>query len=116
MRPMAPSSSPSRRRHILLRKVGGPMCSPQAPPTPDYKGAAQEQGQANLDAARATGKLNNPNVISPYGTQTVSYDGDQPTITQAFSPDQQALYDQSNQTKLKLSELGGQGADALQGV
>lgn len=92
------------------------MCSPVPPPIPEYKEAAQEQGIANLEAARTTGKLNNPNVISSYGTQTVSYEGDQPTITQTFSPDQQALYNQSNQTKLKLSELSGQGADALQGV
>ena len=33
------------------------MCSPAPPPTPNYSEAAQEQGQANLDAARATGKL-----------------------------------------------------------
>ncbi len=92
------------------------MCSPASPPTPDFKGAAQEQGAANVEAARAQGKLNNPNVYSPYGAQTVSYDGDQPTITQAFSPDQQAIYAQSNDTKLKLSQLSGQGADALQGV
>ena len=93
-----------------------PMYSPASPPAPDYKGAAQEQAAANIDAARAQGKLNNPNVISPYGTQTVSYDGDQPTITQAFSPSQQAIYDQSNATKLQLSQLSGQGAQALQGV
>src|SRR5688500_4497141 len=92
------------------------MCAPSPPPTPDYRGAAAEQGAANVDAARAQGKLNNPNVISPYGTQTVSYQGDQPTITQAFSPDQQRIYDQSNATKLQLSQLSGQGAEALQGV
>ncbi len=92
------------------------MCSPAPPATPDFKGAAQEQGTANVEAARAQGKLNNPNVISPYGTQTVSYEGDQPTITQAFSAPQQAIYDQSNDTKLKLSQLSGQGAEALQGV
>lgn len=92
------------------------MCSPQAPPTPDYAGAAQAQGAANVDAARAQGKLNNPNVYSPYGSQTVSYDGDQPTLRQTFSPSQQAIFDQSNDTKLQLSQLSGQGADALQGV
>jgi hypothetical protein len=92
------------------------MCAPSPPPTPDYRGAAAEQGAANVDAARAQGKLNNPNVYSPYGSQTVSYDGDQPTITQTFSPQQQAVFDQSNQTKLKLSQLSGQGAEALQGV
>jgi hypothetical protein len=54
------------------------MCAPDAPPAPDYVGAANAQGQANVDAARATAKLNNPNVITPYGSQTVTY-GHQPT-------------------------------------
>lgn len=40
-----------------------------APATPDYAAAAKEQGKANLDAQ----KVNNPNVITPYGTQTVTY-------------------------------------------
>lgn len=47
----------------------------KAPKAPDYAAAAKEQGQANLDAARATAKLNNPNIINPYGTQTVTYGG-----------------------------------------
>ena len=116
MRSMPELSKPSRRRHTLIRKVGARMCSPSPPATPDFKGAAQEQGTANIEAARAQGKLNNPNVYSPYGSQTVSYDGDQPTITQSFSPEQQAIYDQGNATKLQLSQLSGQGAQALQGV
>lgn len=47
-----------------------------APDTPDYAAAAQAQGVANLEAARATAKLNNPNIINPYGTQTVTYGGE----------------------------------------
>lgn len=50
-------------------------CAPSPPPTPDYAGAAQKQGQANIDAAITSGKINNPNVISPYGTQTVTWGG-----------------------------------------
>lgn len=48
-------------------------CAPSPPPAPDYAGAAREQGQANIDATRTQGKFNNPNVINPYGQQTVSY-------------------------------------------
>jgi len=48
----------------------------KAPKAPDYAAAAQAQGQANLEAARATAKLNNPNIINPYGTQTVTYGGE----------------------------------------
>lgn len=50
-------------------------CAPSPPPAPDYAGAARAQGAANVDAARTTGKLNNPTVLSPYGTQTVTYGG-----------------------------------------
>lgn len=46
------------------------------PDTPDYAAAAVAQGKASLEAARATAKLNNPNIINPYGTQTVTYGGE----------------------------------------
>jgi hypothetical protein len=143
------------------------MCAPSPPATPDFSKSAQDQFSANVDAARAQGRINNPNVVSPYGNQTVTWGGpvaetqsnfdsdaylkanpdvgkagmdawthysnygkndgrgftaiqgavgDQPTLTQTFSPQQQALFDQSNATKLQLSKLGGQGAEALQGV
>jgi len=59
------------------------MCAPSPPPAPDYAGAAQAQGQANIDAAKIQGKINNPNVISPLGTQTVTYGGG--TNTNAYN-------------------------------
>lgn len=43
------------------------------PPVPDYKAAAKEQGQQNLQAAETSSRLSNPNIITPYGTQTVTY-------------------------------------------
>lgn len=95
------------------------MCSPSPPPAPDYAGAATAQGIANKEAAVASSRLNNPNVINPYGTQTWQEGAtadDRPTLTQTFSPEQQALYDQSMQTKGLLGELGTQGATALKGV
>lgn len=95
------------------------MCSPSPPPPPDYAGAAQAQGAANKETAIASSRLNNPNVVNPYGTQTwqegASPD-DRPTLTQTFSPEQQALYEQSLQTKGLLGGLGTQGATALQGI
>lgn len=96
------------------------MCAPSPPATPDYAGAATAQGQANIDAARATAKLSNPNVTNPYGTQTVTYgvngDPDQAQVNQTFSPEQKALYDKSVQTKGLLGDLGITGATALQDV
>lgn len=82
------------------------MGSSKAPPAPDYVGAAQAQGAANVDAARATGKMNNPNVINPYGTQTVSWNGDIPTIKQTLSPDQASLLAKETAGKLALGDAG----------
>jgi hypothetical protein len=92
------------------------MCAPSPPAAPDYAGAAQQQGAANIEAAKVQGKINNPNVYSPYGTQVVTWAGDQPTLNQQFSPEQQAIFDASNKNKLGLNELAGQGTDALKGV
>ena len=47
--------------------------SPAPPPAPDYAAAAQQQGIANLEAARLTARLSNPNVITPLGGQRVTY-------------------------------------------
>jgi hypothetical protein len=95
------------------------MCAPSPPPPPDYAAAATAQGAANKEAAVASANLNNPNVVNPYGTQTYTpgaTETSRPTLTQTFSPEQQALFDKSNQTKGLLGDLGIQGATALQGV
>ena len=89
------------------------MGKPSAPRPPDYAAAAREQGEANVEAARATAQLNNPNVFSPYGTQTVTYQGDIPTVTQTFSPEQQALYERNNRVQQMLADLGIEGAGVL---
>lgn len=91
------------------------MCY-DAPDPPDYSAAATAQGAANVESAVAGSRLNNPNVINPYGSQTwVEGDTDtsRPTMVQEFSPEQQGLYDQSVQTKSLLGGLGIQGATAL---
>jgi hypothetical protein len=41
------------------------MGKPSAPPAPDYAGAAQAQGNANLEAGQQQNTLNNPNVNAP---------------------------------------------------
>jgi hypothetical protein len=55
--------------------------SPSPPPTPDYVGAAKEQGRQNLTAAQQGAVLSNPNMYTPFGTQTVSYS--EPTFDEA---------------------------------
>ena len=55
--------------------------SVSTPPVPDYMAAAKEQGQQNLQAAQAGSRLSNPNMITPFGTQTVTYGA--PTFDEA---------------------------------
>lgn len=54
------------------------MSKPKAPPAPDYAGAAVAQGAANLDSARATSKLSNPEWDNAEGSRRIQYgiDGD----------------------------------------
>src|SRR5690348_15414573 len=55
---------------------------PSPAPAPDYVGAATAQGAANEATARVQGRLNNPNIINPFGTQTVQF-GTNPTFDEA---------------------------------
>lgn len=87
-----------------------------APETPDYVGAAQQQGAANIDAARATAKLSNPNVYGPTGSQLITYNGDIPTVNQTLSPGEQGVYDKNLTARTNLGDLSIQGSDALKGV
>ncbi len=50
--------------------------SPSAPAPPDYVGAATAQGAANEATARVQGRLNNPNITNPFGTQSVKFGTD----------------------------------------
>lgn len=98
------------------RKLGGGWLafksSPSPPATPDYVGAAQAQGAANLQTAVATGQLSNPNVNTPYGSQSVSYSPDPttgnpiPTINQTLAPAQQSLLDSQNSLSQQLANIG----------
>jgi len=55
--------------------------SASAPPTPDYVGAAKQQGIDNLTAARQSNIMSNPNMYTPFGNQTVTYSN--PTFDQS---------------------------------
>ena len=90
--------------------------SPSPPPAPDYKGAAVEQGAANLESARATAKLSNPNTYTPYGTQLVSYEGDIPTVRQTLTPTAQKTLEAQQGVQYSLANLGQQGANTASNV
>ena len=87
-----------------------------APPTPDYAGAAVAQGAANTEAARATAKLSNPNMYTPYGTSLVSYEGDVPTVRQTLTPTAQKTLEAQQAVDLSLSNLAQKGTGIASNV
>lgn len=109
-----------------LAKLGGGWIafkdSPSPPPQPDYTGAAVAQGAANKDAAIASAQLSNPNIISPYGNQTVSYANDPltgnpiPTVNQTLTPTAQQTLDRQQQVQLGLAGVGQQGVNNVSNV
>jgi hypothetical protein len=90
--------------------------APPPPATPDYAGAAAAQGVANVEAARVGSKLSNPNMYTPYGTQLVSYEGDQPTITQTLTPQAQKTLEEQQNTQYQLASLSSKGAGLASNV
>jgi len=88
---------------------------PSAPAAPDYRGAAQETAQGNLEAARAASAANRVNQITPYGNLNYQISGQDPygnptwTATQTLSPAQQQLLDYQNQASIGLGRVAGKG-------
>ena len=90
--------------------------APAAPPAPDYAGAAVAQGAANLESARATARLSNPNMYTPYGNQIVTYEGDTPTVRQTLTPTAQKTLEAQQGVDLSLANLGQKGAGIASNV
>jgi hypothetical protein len=95
--------------------------TPAPPPAPDYSAAAQAQGQANLQAGLQTAGISNPNIISPYGNQTVTWDMSdpnmpKPTITQTLTPDAQAALNSQQRVQREFADLGSQGIGAARDI
>ena len=49
--------------------------SGKAPPAPDYTALAIQQANLNNQAAQTTAKMQNQNIVTPFGGQTVQYGG-----------------------------------------
>jgi len=67
---------------------------PSAPVAPDPTATADAQSAANIKAAFATAKINNPNIVSPYGKSTTQYGlnafyAANPDAAQAFASNNQ---------------------------
>ena len=83
---------------------------PSPPPAPDYRGAAVAQGQANIDAARATAKLGNPSFINPLGRRDVDFrPDDEVFITDTLTPLGQTRLDQEQRIGTQLGGIAEQG-------
>lgn len=85
----------------------------QQPPAPDFTGAANAQGAANVETARLQGQMSNPNIYSPTGSQTVTWEGDHPTVNRTLSPEQQRLFDTQNRVSQDLGNIGEAGVNRV---
>ena len=90
------------------------MSGPSAPAPTDFTGAANAQGAANLQAARQTSYLGNPNVVTPYGKQTVTWGGT-PTFDQAGYDAAMANYNNTSNTPM-YDEYGNFQGGSAQGA
>jgi hypothetical protein len=96
--------------------------TPSAPTPVNYTQAAVDQGAANLKSGLQSAGLSNPNIISPYGNQNVTFDTTtnpdmpQATVTQTLTPAAQKTLDAQQQVQLSLANLGQQGATTASNV
>jgi hypothetical protein len=88
------------------------MKTPAAAPAPDANALAQAQSQSNKQTAITQAQMNMIDQITPQGTlkyqQQGTWENGDPRFaaTQAYSPDQQKLYDLSNQTEANIGQIG----------
>jgi len=93
-----------------------------APPPPDYVGAAQQTAAGNLEAARATAAANRVNQVTPYGNLTYkisgkdSYGNDMYTANQTLTPAQQKILEQNQGLSSGLLNTAQQGLDYAGGL
>lgn len=82
------------------------------PPTPDYTAAAKEQGRQNLISGQQSAVLSNPNMYTPFGTQTVTYS--KPTFDQSRYDTDLAAYNKRTGgiNRQDYYRTGGGGGDS----
>lgn len=93
------------------------MSKPDAPATPDYVGAANAQGAANLDAARATSKLSNPEWDNAQGSRRIEYgiggDPDRVRIIDSMTPQAQEQYNLGQGINTNLLNTAASGLNRV---
>ena len=88
--------------------------SAATPPTPDYVGAAAQQGKDNLAAAKQSNLMSNPNMFTPFGNQTVSYSS--PTFDQSSYDAALAKYNAGNLDRNSFMRQGNPEGDTTTGA
>jgi hypothetical protein len=88
--------------------------SAATPPTPDYVGAAAQQGKDNLAAAKQSNLMSNPNMFTPFGNQTVTYSS--PTFDQGAFDAATAKYNASNVDRNSFMRQGDPNGDTTTGA
>jgi hypothetical protein len=87
--------------------------SASAPPTPDYIGAAKQQGIDNLASAKQSNIMSNPNMYTPFGNQTVTYSN--PTFDQSGYDAALAKYNAGNLDRNTFMRAGNPEGDTTTG-
>lgn len=91
-----------------------------APPPPDYVGAANAQGIANLEAARASARLSNPSFSNPLGSRRVTFgangDADQVYIEDTLTPLGQERFNQEQRINTQLGQVAEEGIGRVRGM
>ena len=88
-----------------MKFVSNLFSPPKPPPAPDYTGAAQAQGAANVETARLEGRMNRPDVFTPYDQTVVTDIGDD-----RFRMDY-TLRPEYESQRAKQAQIGGQYLD-----
>jgi hypothetical protein len=85
------------------------------PAAPNFAATQQKQAAADTETTQAQSRLNNPNQVNPFGTQTTTYDETgTPTVTQALTPDAQSALTAQQETQKRLAESGAAAAKRYQ--
>jgi hypothetical protein len=88
--------------------------SAATPPTPDYVGAAKQQGIDNLASAKQSNIMSNPNMYTPFGNQTVTYSN--PVFDQSGFDTALAKYNADNVDRNRFMRQGNPEGDTTTGA
>lgn len=92
---------------------------PDVPETPNFKSAAVEEAEGNLNLARYQTRANRFNETDPFGSKIWTQDPNNPDLWSSetrLSPGQQNIYDQSQAMDLQMATMGNAAANQLEDV